>query len=172
MNIYMYKNCKCEDCKCENCGKTLLEIEKCECGCECDCKENCNCEDCKCEDCKCENCNCEDCNCEDCNCENCKCNSNIELLNAKTADTSVEKHVPVVNIDGENVEVVVGSTLHPMEEKHYIEYIILETEKGAYVRYLNPGEEPKANFVLAKDEKVKAAYEYCNIHGLWKNELN
>lgn len=149
MNIYMYKNCNCEDCNCENCGKTLLEIKKCECGCECDCKN---------------------CNCEDCNCENCKCN--IELLNAKTADTSVEKHVPVVNIDGENVEVVVGSTLHPMEEKHYIEYIILETEKGAYVRYLNPGDEPKANFVLAKDEKVKAAYEYCNIHGLWKNELN
>ncbi len=147
MNIYMYKNCKCEDCNCENCGKTLLEIKKCECGCECDCKENCN-------------------------CENCKCNSNIELLNAKTADTSVEKHVPVVSIDGENVEVVVGSTLHPMEEKHYIEYIILETEKGAYVRYLNPGDEPKANFTIQKDEKVKAAYEYCNIHGLWKNELN
>lgn len=150
MNIYMYKNCKCEDCKCENCGKTLLEIKKCECG--CDCSNECNCENCKCED--------------------CKCNSNIELLNAKTADTSVEKHVPVVNIDGENVEVVVGSTLHPMEEKHYIEYIILETEKGVYVRYLNPGDEPKANFVIAKDEKVKAAYEYCNIHGLWKNELN
>lgn len=155
MNIYMYKNCKCEDCKCENCGKTLLEIKKCECGCDCS-----------------NECNCKDCNCENCKCENCKCNSNIELLNAKTADTSVEKHVPVVNIDGENVEVVVGSTLHPMEEKHYIEYIILETEKGAYVRYLNPGDEPKANFVLAKDEKVKAAYEYCNIHGLWKNELN
>lgn len=149
MNIYMYKNCKCEDCKCENCGKTLLEIKKCECGCDCS----------------------NECNCENCKCENCKCNSNIELLNAKTADTSVEKHVPVVNIDGENVEVVVGSTLHPMEEKHYIEYIILETEKGAYVRYLNPGDEPKANFVLAKDEKVKSAYEYCNIHGLWKNEL-
>lgn len=151
MNIYMYKNCNCEDCKCEDCGKTLLEIKKCECGCDCS-----------------NECNCKDCNCENCKCEDCKCNSNIELLNAKTADTSVEKHVPVVNIDGENVEVVVGSTLHPMEEKHYIEYIILETEKGAYVRYLNPGDEPKANFVLAKDEKVKAAYEYCNIHGLWK----
>ena len=155
MNIYMYKNCKCEDCKCENCGKTLLEIKKCECGCDCS-----------------NECNCKDCNCENCKCEDCKCNSNIELLNAKTADTSVEKHVPVVNIDGENVEVVVGSTSHPMEEKHYIEYIILETEKGAYVRYLNPGEEPKANFTIQKDEKVKAVYEYCNIHGLWKNELN
>lgn len=158
MNIYMCQNCNCSNgCKCENCGKTLLEIEKCECGCECDCKENCN---------------CEDCNCENCKCEDCKCNSNIELLNAKTADTSVEKHVPVVNIDGENVEVVVGSTLHPMEEKHYIEYIILETEKGMYVRYLNPGEEPKANFTIQKDEKVTAVYEYCNIHGLWKNEMN
>ena len=155
MNIYMYKNCNCEDCNCENCGKTLLEIKKCECGCDCS-----------------NECNCKDCNCEKCKCEDCKCNSNIELLNAKTADTSVEKHVPVVNIDGENVEVVVGSTLHPMEEKHYIEYIILETEKGAYVRYLNPGEEPKAKFTIQKDEKVKAVYEYCNIHGLWKNELN
>lgn len=155
MNIYMHKNCNCEDCKCENCGKTLLEIKKCECGCDCS-----------------NECNCKDCNCENCKCEDCKCNSNIELLNAKTADTSVEKHVPVVNIDGENVEVVVGSTLHPMEEKHYIEYIILETEKGAYVRYLNPGEEPKANFTIQKDEKVKSVYEYCNIHGLWKNELN
>lgn len=152
MNIYMYKNCKCEDCECKNCGKTLLEIKKCECECGCDCKDNCN--------------------CENCNCEDCKCNSNIELLNAKTADTSVEKHVLVVNIDGENVEVIVGSTLHPMEEKHYIEYIILETEKGMYIHYLNPGEEPKANFTIQKDEKITAVYEYCNIHGLWKNEMN
>lgn len=148
MNIYICENCNCEDCKCEKCGKTLLELKKCECGCDCS----------------------NECNCEDCNCENCNCN--MELLKPQTADMTLEKHVPVVNIDGENVEVVVGSTPHPMEEKHYIEYIILETEKGMYVRYLNPGEEPKANFTIQKDEKITAVYEYCNIHGLWKNEMN
>ena len=85
-----------------------------------------------------------------------------------TSDGASEKHVPVIKQDGNKVVVEVGSVEHPMAEVHYIEWIILETEKGVQRRNLNPGEAPKAEFILAEDDKVVAAYEYCNLHGFWK----
>lgn len=88
-----------------------------------------------------------------------------------TTDAAVEKHVPVVSIDGENVFVKVGEVEHPMVEKHYIQWIVLETDKGYMTKYLKPEEKPEAAFRLADGEKAVAAYEYCNLHGLWKKEL-
>jgi superoxide reductase len=85
-----------------------------------------------------------------------------------TVDASLEKHIPVIEQNGQEVVVKVGSVTHPMEEVHYIEWIILETNKGVHRRNLKPGEEPVASFVLAADEEVVAAYEYCNLHGFWK----
>ena len=79
-------------------------------------------------------------------------------------------HIPVIKQDGNKVVVEIGSVEHPMVEAHYIEWIVLETEKGTQSKKLNPGEEPKAEFVLADDDKVVAAYEYCNLHGFWKAE--
>lgn len=98
------------------------------------------------------------------------CGEKMQLLEAGVTDAAQEKHVPVVT-NGDVIHVEVGSVLHPMEEKHYITMIVLETEGGFQVKQLNPGEEPKADFTLAPGDKAVAVYEYCNLHGLWKTEL-
>ena len=85
-----------------------------------------------------------------------------------TTDAAVEKHVPVVKTEGNRVTVTVGSVEHPMLPEHFINFIVLETEKGFSVKHLNPGEKPEAVFTINDGEKVKAVYEYCNLHGLWK----
>lgn len=91
----------------------------------------------------------------------------VELV-ANTVDAAQEKHVPVVVQDGATVTVKVGSVTHPMEEKHYIQWIYIQTEQGGQRKVLSPGQVPEATFVLAPGDKFVAAYEYCNLHGLWK----
>jgi superoxide reductase len=94
------------------------------------------------------------------------CEQPMELLDEKTADAATEKHVPVIEkIDG-GYKVTVGSTLHPMEEKHYIEWIELLTDGKAYRQFLNPGDAPEAEFGVEADSVT--AREHCNVHGLWK----
>jgi superoxide reductase len=73
-------------------------------------------------------------------------------------------------VNGNVVDVVVGSVSHPMEENHYIEWIIVETNLNTYIRKLTPGVEPKASFALTNGESVVSVYEYCNLHGFWKSE--
>ena len=99
------------------------------------------------------------------------CGEPMEELVANTADAAVEKHVPQVGVDGNVVKAQVGSTIHPMLDAHYIQFICLETDKGVQIKYLEPGEEPKTEFALAGGEKAIAVYEFCNLHGLWKKEL-
>ena len=89
-------------------------------------------------------------------------------LTANTTDGAHEKHVPVIEQDGENVIVKVGSVEHPSLPAHYIGWILLETEQGFQIHYLKPGMNPEAAFKV--NEKVVATYEYCNLHGLWKAE--
>jgi superoxide reductase len=91
-------------------------------------------------------------------------------LQPNTTDASGEKHVPVIETDHRNVTVRVGSAEHPMIDAHYIMWIVLETSHGYQKKDLHPGEKPIAHFALAEDETVRAAYEYCNLHGLWKAE--
>lgn len=98
------------------------------------------------------------------------CGSQMELLKANTSDGALEKHVPHVVVENDRVEVVVGEVAHPMIEQHYIEWILLETEKGFQIKYLQPQQEPKHSFSLI-DDKLVAVYEYCNLHGLWKKEM-
>ena len=95
------------------------------------------------------------------------CGQKMTEMVPNTTDAAQEKHVPVVVQDGQQVKVSVGSAEHPMMEEHYIQWICLETKKGSQCKYLKPGEKPEAVFTLADDELV-AAYEYCNLHGLWK----
>ena len=97
------------------------------------------------------------------------CGEEMTLLSANTEDAAVEKHVPVVTKEGNLITVVCGEVPHPMEEAHYIEFLIVETTKGYQIKYLNPGEEAKATFTLTEEELV-SAYAYCNLHGLWKNK--
>ena len=96
------------------------------------------------------------------------CGKKMEELVPGTVEASAEKHIPVVEVNGAQVTVTVGSVEHPMLEEHYIQWIVLETEQGYQLKHLKPGTAPKAEFVLAAGDQVVAAYEYCNLHGLWK----
>ena len=91
-----------------------------------------------------------------------------EEVTANTSDGALEKHVPVVEQNGDLVTVKVGSVEHPSLEAHYIEWIVLVTESGFQMKWLKPGMKPEAAFRTA--EKPVAAYEYCNLHGLWMAE--
>ncbi len=95
------------------------------------------------------------------------CGQDMTLLQEKTADQSTEKHVPVVEQVEGGYTVTVGSTLHPMLDTHYIEWIELVTDKQVLVQFLKPGDNPVAMFKT--DEKALYAREYCNVHGLWKS---
>ncbi len=97
------------------------------------------------------------------------CGEKMTEMVANTTEAATEKHIPVLKMDGDQVTVEVGSVSHPMEEKHFIGWVCLETKKGQSLKYLKPGEEPKVSFCVADDEVV-AAYGYCNLHGLWKVE--
>lgn len=99
------------------------------------------------------------------------CGEKMQELVPGTTDGATEKHVPVVKIEGNKVTVTVGSVEHPMVEAHFIEWIVLETERGFQKKELKPGEKPEAEFLLAEGEDAVAAYEYCNLHGLWKAEI-
>ena len=96
------------------------------------------------------------------------CGQKMTELVPGTVDAAQEKHVPVVEQNGSSVLVKVGAVGHPMLPEHFIQWIILETNQGCQVKYLQPGQAPEAVFALAEGEKVAAAYEYCNLHGLWK----
>lgn len=94
------------------------------------------------------------------------CGQPMKRLAENTTDAAKEKHVPVIEkIDG-GYRVKVGSVAHPMEEKHYIEWIELQTEDRVYRKFLAPGQTPEAEFVT--DAQNVSAREYCNLHGLWK----
>lgn len=99
------------------------------------------------------------------------CGEKMTELVPGTSDGAFEKHVPAVSVDENTVTVKVGEVEHPMLENHYIQWVVLETKNGAQIHYLKPGEKPEAVFVLAEGDEALAAYEYCNLHGLWKKEL-
>ncbi len=96
------------------------------------------------------------------------CGQKMKEMVPGTVDAAVEKHVPVVTVDGNKVKVAVGEVEHPMLEEHYIGFIAIETEQGVQRKALKPGEKPEAEFALADGDKLVAAYEWCNLHGLWK----
>ena len=87
-------------------------------------------------------------------------------LVAGSVDAAQEKHVPCIQKIDNHLEVQVGSVIHPMEEKHYIEWIEIISNNVSCLAFLKPGEAPEARFV-SKDAKV-IAREFCNLHGLWK----
>jgi superoxide reductase len=94
------------------------------------------------------------------------CGQPMNLLKENTVDAAKEKHVPVIEKLADGVKVKVGEVPHPMEAKHYIEWIEIIVDGKAHRQFLNPGEAPEAVFHI-KAQKVTAR-EYCNLHGLWK----
>ena len=98
------------------------------------------------------------------------CGEAMEQIIPGTTDAAVEKHVPEFTVNGNIVDVTVGSVEHPMLDAHYIEWIALETEQGGQRKALKPGDAPKASFAITEGDKVVAVYAYCNLHSLWKAE--
>lgn len=94
------------------------------------------------------------------------CGQAMKLFTENTVDAAKEKHVPVVEKTGAGVNVKVGSVAHPMEDKHYIEWIEVIADGKACRQFLKPGEAPEATFNI--DAAQLTVREYCNLHGLWK----
>lgn len=95
------------------------------------------------------------------------CGQPMQLMTEKIEDEGLEKHVPLIEKTETGVKVKVGSVPHPMEESHYIEWIELIANGRVYRKFLNPGDQPEAEFEI-KAEQITAR-EYCNLHGLWKS---
>jgi len=94
------------------------------------------------------------------------CGQPMKLQKENTVDASKEKHVPVIEKTENGFLVKVGSVPHPMEEKHYIEWIEVIADGKVYRINLNPGDKPEAEFYISAESVT--AREYCNLHGLWK----
>lgn len=95
------------------------------------------------------------------------CGQPMQLLKENTFDAAKEKHVPIITKTREKIRVQVGKIEHPMEEKHYIEWIELIADRISYKQFLKPGMKPRAEFCI--NAKKITARTYCNVHGLWKS---
>ena len=98
------------------------------------------------------------------------CGQKMTKLEPGTTEASLEKHIPVVEVEGNTVKVEVGSVAHPMAEEHSILWVYLQTDRGGQRKNLEVGAEPVVTFALA-EEKPVAVYAYCNLHGLWKADI-
>lgn len=98
------------------------------------------------------------------------CGEPMTEITANTVDASYEKHLPVVAVDKNIINVEIGGVLHPMTKEHHIEWAYLQTEKGGQRKCFKIGDEPKVSFSVV-DDKAIAVYAYCNLHGLWKTAI-
>ena len=98
------------------------------------------------------------------------CGEKMAKLDAGVVEASHEKHIPLVKVEGNTVQVSIGAVSHPMTEEHSITWVYLETNRGGQRKCLAPGSEPTVSFTLV-DEKPSAVYAYCNLHGLWKTDI-
>jgi len=98
------------------------------------------------------------------------CGQKMTPLIPGTVDASLEKHVPVVTVNDGMIKVDVGAVAHPMIPEHYIEWVYLQTDRGGQRKNLTPGSDPVVTFAVT-DEVPVAVYAYCNLHGLWKQDV-
>lgn len=98
------------------------------------------------------------------------CEEEMTKIESNIVEASKDKHIPIVTVNEKVVIVSVGEIDHPMEEKHHISWIYLETKKGGQRKTLKVSEKPFSEFTLVNDEAI-AAYSYCNVHGLWKKNI-
>jgi len=98
------------------------------------------------------------------------CGEKMTEVVPNTVEASVEKHLPVVTVSGDSINVSVGSTLHPMEEAHHINFVYVETQCGGQRKTLKIGDKPEVSFAFSADKPV-SVYAYCNLHGLWKTDV-
>ncbi|MCQ2198263.1 MAG: desulfoferrodoxin [Paludibacteraceae bacterium] len=100
------------------------------------------------------------------------CNEKMEELTPQKTDGLGEKHLPVVKREGNKVTVTVSSVIHPSTDAHHIEFIVIQTTNGFQFRKLKSGDLPQTTFVIDEEDRLVAAYEYCNLHGLWMTEFS
>ena len=98
------------------------------------------------------------------------CGEEMQALVPNTSEGAGEKHLPFVQVDGDNLHVQIGEVIHPMIAEHYIQWIYVETENGGQLIKFMPDDIPQADVCL-RDDKPIAVYAYCNIHGLWKTDI-
>ena len=98
------------------------------------------------------------------------CGQPMKLMTANIVDAAQEKHVPVIEQDGNKFTVKVGSVPHPMTPEHHIEWIELVVGEAVYKKFLAPDGTPEATFCVETNGQPLFAREYCNLHGLWKSE--
>lgn len=98
------------------------------------------------------------------------CGQAMTVIEPNSTDAAGEKHVPVVNVEGDSIIVNVGSVDHPMAEEHSIQWVYVVTEEGVLARCLKPGDAPHAEIALGGQHPI-SVFEYCNLHGLWKTDL-
>jgi superoxide reductase len=96
------------------------------------------------------------------------CGQPMILQVENSVDAAKEKHVPVIEILADKVVVKIGAGPHPMEEKHYIEWIEVLVDGRECKKFLKPGDKPAAEFPVGAQKITVRAY--CNLHGLWKAE--
>lgn len=96
------------------------------------------------------------------------CGQEMTKINANSTDAAQEKHVPEIVKENGKIKVTIGSVLHSSLPEHYIEWIALVTPGKIEQVYLEPGEEPRAEFDEVESGTI---YEYCNLHGLWKKDF-
>lgn len=97
------------------------------------------------------------------------CGKPMTNVEANTKEASLEKHIPVIEVFGDEIRVKVGSIEHPMTEEHHIEWICIMNEDTTQRKSLNSTDKPEASFVIKETGKIKV-YAYCNLHGLWMTE--
>ena len=96
------------------------------------------------------------------------CGEPMKQIEENVTDAAQEKHVPEVEVTEGKIKVKVGSVLHPMSEKHLIEWIELIVDGKIYRKELTATDTPEAEFEIKADHFVVRAF--CNLHGLWKFE--
>lgn len=100
------------------------------------------------------------------------CGEPMKELSANTSDGASEKHVPVVRREDGALIVELGSTAHPMNDDHLMEWVVVETEHGCLRRDLHPGDDTTLKFLVCDCDKPLAVYAYCNLHGLWMTRVS
>lgn len=99
------------------------------------------------------------------------CGEKMKEIIPASVEAAHEKHMPIIHVNGNEVTVHVSSIDHPMLDEHWIEWIALETTEGFQRKQLAPGTQPECKFMLTSNDKVIAAYCYCNLHGLWETRF-
>ena len=96
------------------------------------------------------------------------CGEVMQELIAGSVEASTEKHIPVYNVENNIVTVNIGEVEHPMTPEHYIEWVLLQTNAGSQIKYLQPNTKPEVSFSILDTETIESVYAYCNLHSLWK----